>query len=193
MTNNANETNGTNGHNLSRQAEIRKENTDKLWNVFVDFKNDSDRLTKRDLISLADFNMAEDGSREEIFRRALKACRARAEREDMIIPRAIPCRSGGYGYVLTDNADLAIDSFLASQRVTQGMQDATYRHEFFIDANSADLDETTKVIFYEMKRIDDQRREFMDESLNDQHKMLVKLRDAAREDEERRREERLNT
>lgn len=174
----------------NRAREIRAENALRLWEVFLAYKNDIDSgLTKNDLISLADFNMAEGEPAVDVFDRALAACRRRAEKEDMIIPRAVPSNRG-YRYVLASRGDLVVDSFLASQRVTQGMQKATYRHEEFIATNLNDLPETEKVVFRELQRMEQKRREMYEDSMKDTVRVLADVRDAARKDRESESEHR---
>lgn len=165
------------------QALARAENNQKLWAVLEVYKNDSDGLTRSQLTELAEFNLAEGTTPYEIFTRAIKVCRRRAKKADMFIPRATR-GSGGYAYVLTDRATLAVDGFLAAERVAQGVQRAAYDHQGFIERDLASLSPVERVAFERVVQISNQRKADREQHLQDELDLLESLRNAAAEERE---------
>ena len=127
--------------NPDHVTKARHYNTEQLWDLLTAYFNDFEGITKHEALDLIAFDLAEDENRdaEAIFERAIKTCRKRAEREGKIIPRATIKSGRGYAYVLTDRADLVIDGYIAQNRVAQGVERSTHKHESFIETHAEDL------------------------------------------------------
>lgn len=168
-------------HSTEIQNRARKENDQKLWDVFEAYKNDTEGLTRYQLAELADFNGAEGDTPYNIFDRALKVCRRRAEKAGMLIPHATPGEDG-YVYFLTDRPGQALGGFISAERVSAGMRRSVFKHQKFIETDTSELSPVEKVLFQEVAQVIDERQQVLDNELDKRMEMLEKLRQAKLEE-----------
>lgn len=160
--------------NKDRVSRAVEENNDKLWNLLLQYKNDPEGLTKLECIGICNFNLAEGGrSSEDIFKRAMKVCKARAEDEGMFIPRATPARGKeskgrGYVYYLTDQAKYAVDGLIVQSHVTSGTERSLRKHQKFVEEDMQSLPKPMRVLVEKLSDADKKRRQ-RDREQHDDH------------------------
>ena len=169
----------TNTDNINQ---IRHQNTELLWEILNAYFNDFDGITKHEILELVDFDLSEneDHDVEAVFDRALKSCRKRAEKAGWIIPRAVVKEGRGFAYVLTDRADLVIDGYIAQNRIAQGVERSTHKHEAFIKTHAEDLPPTMRVLFEKMSAARAEYTDILTQKVKDHQDDLTAVMDAVR-------------
>lgn len=125
----------------------REENNERLWKVMEAYKDDTEGVTNHEAIDLADFVPEHGLSKKEIFKRAMRVCKKRAEKLGMLIPRATLVGGRGYAYVLASSASSAVDGYMAQEKVAAGVQRSTAKHEAFIERDLGSLPLTLQAVF----------------------------------------------
>lgn len=125
----------------------RQENNERLWKVMEAYKDDTEGVTSHEAITLAEFVPESGLTKKEIFNRAMRVCKKRAEKQGMMIPRATLVGRRGYAYVLASRASSALEGYMAQERVSEGVQRSTVKHEVFIERNLGSLPPTLQEIF----------------------------------------------
>lgn len=168
--------------NPERALEARRTNTELLRETLTAYFNDFDGITKYEILALVEFDLAENEDRDEeaIFERAMKACRKRAEKEGKFIPRAVIKDGRGFAYVLTDRADLVIDGYIAQNRIAQGVERSTHKHEAFIKTHAEDLPPAMRVLFEKMSAARAEYTDILTQKVQDHQDDLVAVLDAVR-------------
>lgn len=168
---------------IGTKEKARAENNDKLWEVLNLYVDDPEGITKYEAIDLADFNMAEGGTREDIFARAIKVCKTRAKRANMFIPRATPVKGRGYAYVLTKRGVHALEGFMAQENVSRGVRRSAAAHQQFIERDRESLPPLLRTVFDEVSAVNEKYEQFVNESLETQRKQLESVYEAYKEEQ----------
>lgn len=165
-----------------RLHQIRLENNERLWEVFCAYENDAQGLTKDQLIELSDFHLAEGGSPEAIFKRALGACRKRATAAGKLIPHSTPNGKIGYVYVLESIPNFAVDGFASAARKAAGMRKLTVKQQKFIDTDTSKMSPVAKASYEALSGILQKQAAREDEMFDQQVELVTSLHRASREE-----------